>query len=455
MDRLSLKLAAILGLQLAVALILWAGGPDYTAFRAKEPLLPFETGKVDRIDIAENNGNSVALVKEGGNWVIPSSANFPADAAKVNGLITKLAGLKKGWPIASSNEAARRFKVTSDAFERRIALKSGGVALGEILLGTSPNFKSVSARAGKDSNVYSIAFSAYEAAARADDWMDRSLLNIERDKIASISIAGAVLERKDGKWVLSGLGKDQKQDETATYRLVGALTNPVFDAVAGKGPEATGKVNEPDVTATIKLTEAAPIVLKYKKDPAGGAYLFTSSANGFLFRASEASAEPIVKATREALIEAPKKPEAENAPAAAAKPEKPEAPEKALGKEPHAAAKPANSEEPANALEEGMDAGPKPVKAAAPAKAEEPQKQEDERFQGAMQPEKAEEPKKGQDEGAQLTPAEEPKKAEDTAAAVPAQDAKPEEPQSGAGDGSQAPAQPEKPAEAQQPGHGG
>ena len=140
--------------------------------------------------------------------------------------------------------------------------------------------------------------------------MDRSLLTIPQDQIASISIGDAVLERKDGKYVLAGLAKGQKQDETATYRLAGALT-PVFDAVAGKGAEAHAKANAPDIEVTVKRSSGEPIVLKYKKEAAGGAYLFTSSANGFLFRASEAAIEPIVKAKRETLIEAPKKTEAD------------------------------------------------------------------------------------------------------------------------------------------------
>ncbi len=53
MDRLSFKLAAVLGLQVVLALILWAGGPDYNAFKAKEPLLAFDPAKVDGIEIAE------------------------------------------------------------------------------------------------------------------------------------------------------------------------------------------------------------------------------------------------------------------------------------------------------------------------------------------------------------------------------------------------------------------
>lgn len=100
MERLSFKLAAVLGFQLALALVLWSFSSDHTAFRAKDPLLAFDPAKVDRIEIAENGASSVALVKEDGKWTIPSFASFPADGAKVTGFLTKLNALKRGgrWP---------------------------------------------------------------------------------------------------------------------------------------------------------------------------------------------------------------------------------------------------------------------------------------------------------------------------------------------------------------------
>ena len=479
MNRLSLKLAAVLGLQLVLALVLWAGGPDYNAFKAKEPLLAFDSAKVDRIEIAEGSANSVALVKEDGKWVIPSSAGFPADGAKVSGLLTKLEGLKKGWPVATSAEAAKRFKVSDDAFERRVVLKSGGGTLGELLLGTSPNFKSVSVRAGGDSNVYSVAFAAYEAGARGDEWQDRGLLNIAQDQIASIAIGDVLLERKDGKYVLPGLAAGQKQDETATYRLTGALTYPVFEAVVGKGAEAQAKVSAPDIEITVKRTSGEPIVLKYKKEAAGGAYLFTSSANGFLFRASEAAMEPIAKAKREALIEAPKKAAAEaDKDAAAAQPAKAEEPKKAGDEGAMAAPEPVKPEELEKAQDKGAQAVAEPAKpgapkkaeedggraAAEPAKPEEPKKaesegaqavppaeakrDEDERFQAAMQPPKMEELKKSEGEGAQAVTAAEPKKAEEQPSAAP-QAAKPAGARNAGADDAAPKAEPEKPAGSQ------
>ena len=62
--------------------------------------------------------------------------------------------------------------------------------------------------------------------------MDRSLLTIPQDQIAGISTGDVTLERKDGKFVLAASPPDEKPNETAIYRLVGALTYPAFDAVA-------------------------------------------------------------------------------------------------------------------------------------------------------------------------------------------------------------------------------
>lgn len=397
MDRLSFKLAAVLGLQLVLAVVLWSMGPDYSAFKAKEPLLAFEPAKVDRIEIAESSANTVELVKENGKWTIPSMAGFPADGAKVNGLLTKLAALKKGWPVATSADAAKRFKVTADSYERRIVLKSGGKPIGEILLGTSPAFKQVDVRAGGDSNVYNVAFAAYEAGARGEEWMDRSLLNIPEDKIASIAIGDITLERKDGKFVLKGLAGGQKQDETATYRLAGALSFPAFEAVVGKGREALAKVNDPTIEVTVKRKAGDPIVLKYKKEAAGGAYLFSSSANDFLFRASEAAIEPIVKAKREALIEAPKKAAGEDSQAVKAGEPKKEGAQAASkpATQPKSETEPAKSAEPSKAQDENAKATSQAQKAGEPIKAEEGAK-------AATQPAaKAEEPARPAEQGAQ------------------------------------------------------
>src|SRR5215831_13127165 len=166
MERLSVTMTAVLGFQFVLAAILWTSGSDYTAYKAKEPLLAFDASKVDQIEIGESGAHAVVLTKQDGSWIVPSLAGFPADGTKVSGLLTKIAALKKGWPVASTSEAAKRFKVTDEAHERLIGLKSGGKEIGKIFIGTSPAFKQAHARAGNGSSVYNVPFATYDAGVR-------------------------------------------------------------------------------------------------------------------------------------------------------------------------------------------------------------------------------------------------------------------------------------------------
>lgn len=303
MKRFTLILSGVLAAQIVLALLLTLGGSNYGAFKPEQPLLAFDKDKIDQIAIDETGANSVAIKKEDGKWVVPSLAGFPANEDLVKLLLTKLAELKKGWPVATTSDAADRFKVTDKNHQRRIVLKQGDKEVATLLIGSSPTFKQAAVRIGKDDNVYSVALATYDAPTRGEEWMKKDYLDIPQDKIASISVGDVTLEGKDGKFTLAGLAGEDKAKEPEIRRLVSAAVNPGFDVVQGKGPDALAKVEPADVTLTIKRTEGDPITYKFKKEAAGGAYLFTCSGHDFLFRVAEATVAPIVNAKREALIE--------------------------------------------------------------------------------------------------------------------------------------------------------
>lgn len=304
MQRRTYLLAGLLGVQFVLALALSLSGPDHASFKAKEPLLAFEPGAVDRIDIDESGANSVTLAKRDGNWVIPPMADFPAEGERVAAFLGALASLKKGWAAATTADAAQRFKVAEDGHERRIILRKGDKTLAELLLGTSPSFRQVYARAGSDPDIYSIAFSTYDVGARGEDWMKRDVLSVPDDKIASVAIGDLKISRKDGRYVIADLANGETQKDSEVWKVAGASAHPVFDAVQGKGADALAKVNEPDIQVSIKTTDGNEVLLKYKKEAAGGAYLLSSSASNYLFRVSESAVEPLAKAKRETLVEA-------------------------------------------------------------------------------------------------------------------------------------------------------
>src|SRR5688572_25308445 len=140
MKRGTLILSGLLAAQIGLAAILALSSSDYAAYDAKDPLIAFDAGKIDQIAIGQSGGSSVTLAKQEGKWVIPAFAGFPADAQKVTAFLDKLRELKKGFPVATTGEAANRFKVSDAVHERRIVLSSGGKEAGKLYVGTSPSF---------------------------------------------------------------------------------------------------------------------------------------------------------------------------------------------------------------------------------------------------------------------------------------------------------------------------
>jgi len=301
-----LVLTTLLGAQLALALAVAFTRSDHAAFDAKEPLLAFQPARIDQIAIDDDAGKTIELQKQDGKWVIPSSAGFPADQAKVESFLGKLAGLKKGLPVAETAAAAERFKVTEKTHDRRVVLSSGGSKVGELLIGTSPSYRQVHVRAGDAAGIYTVELAAYDAGSGADTWMNRDLLDTPRDKIASITLGDVTIDGKDGKFTLAGLTNDQKPLPDKIDALASAIAHPLFDTVQGKGKDALAQADNPDVEAVVKRTDGSTVTYRYKKDPAGGAYLFASSAQDYLFRVADTEVAPIVQAKRTTVIEAPK-----------------------------------------------------------------------------------------------------------------------------------------------------
>jgi hypothetical protein len=317
MKRTPLILCGVLGAQLGLAALLAFSGDDNAAFQASEPLIAFDQARIDEIAISQSGGGSTTLKKESGRWVVPAMAGFPADPQKVNGLLTKLSELKKGWPVATSAEAAKRFKLTEDSHERRIALSSAGKPVTTLLIGSSPTFRLVNARTANDAAIYTVTFAAYEAGLRNEDWIDKETMTLPADQVSSIVLPDATLERKEGKWQLAGLAEGQKPLDAKVQDAARAVLRPQFDAVTGKGAEALAALAQPDLQIEVKKADGSARTYRYKKEAAGGAYLFAASDGDYVYRVSETSAAPIVDARRAALIEQPKPPENKGADPAA------------------------------------------------------------------------------------------------------------------------------------------
>jgi hypothetical protein len=185
---------------------------------------------------------------------------------------------------------------------------SGGKTVGIILIATSPSYRQAHARVDGSDMIYTVGFATYDFGGRGEDWIDRDLLTIPQDGIASVTVGDVTLERKDGQFTVAGLANHEEVAENQVNRFIRAISQPTFDSIQGKGEDELAKLNAPDIQITVKCSDRPDVTYKYKKET-GGSYLFASSANDYVFRVAEANIAAITQARRGNLVEEKKKPE--------------------------------------------------------------------------------------------------------------------------------------------------
>jgi hypothetical protein len=224
MERNTRLLTYLLAIQIAVIGALWyRAGTQADA--AAGSLLTLDRSALTAIEIAENDTTSVRLEKGADGWVLPALDGLPAETEKVTGLIEKLEDADAAWPVARSEASANRFEVTEAKYQRRIRFFAGDDAVGELYLGTSPGFRRVHARRADSSDVYAITFAVFEAPAKAEEWLDKTLLQAKGVLSRIVHSDGWALAKEGDAWLLADRAEGETTDGDAARDIVSKVND--------------------------------------------------------------------------------------------------------------------------------------------------------------------------------------------------------------------------------------
>ncbi|MFK7825325.1 MAG: DUF4340 domain-containing protein [Oligoflexales bacterium] len=229
-------LAALLLVQIVLAVFLLTREEPTATFTSNEPLVAVTTAQVDKILIESKEDDklkSLEIVKKDGTWIVPTYYNFPVAENKLRDFLTTMTGFKKSWPVGKTKISAKQFKVVDDSFERKLSLYEADKKLTTLYLGSSPSFKKVHARVNDEDYTYSVGFNTYEAQVNSKDWINKNYLDQERAKVKSISLAGVKLENNSGDFVLEKTPEGQETDRSKVSPVASKAISPSFDEVLG------------------------------------------------------------------------------------------------------------------------------------------------------------------------------------------------------------------------------
>lgn len=318
MNRIIRWLALLLAVQLLLAVGLSRTGPDLTASAERAPLLSFERGAVDRILLEGPEGAAMTLRRADDAWTLTELDGFPADTTKVDQLLARLAELQGGVPAATSAAAHDRFRVAEDDFERRIRLFSGEESLATLYLGSSPGMGQIHARAGDSDVIQVVKLAAFDIPVKADDWIDRLMLRVPRERIAAIELDGLRIERATGAaeaegaeekdqpaphWQAAGLAEGERLDQQAAGTLAERLSELSIGAVLGREAKAEYGLSDPVLTLSVTAAGGEPVSYRIGKSADGQLFTLQASSRPEYFRVPSYTAEQLLEAaSRDALI---------------------------------------------------------------------------------------------------------------------------------------------------------
>jgi hypothetical protein len=289
------------------------GGPQF----AKGPLLAVQAASINGLVLEDDDGHKLELNRGKEQWVLPGSGNFPADAIRVQELIDKLVNRQRGWPEATTSEAATRFKVAPENFAHRLTLLENGKPLKVVYFGASPGLRRLYLRLDKDPEIHSLAIAAHDLDTKADAWIDTRVLHLKADQVARVHLPGVELEQgKDGLQPVD-LQEGEELNKDRRDSLVNRLTGLSISALLGKEAKPEYGLGHPALEYSLELKDGTRISYLFGQAPkpvetkgAGtppvtdNSFVLKVSTQEQLFRVDGWQVEELKKASRGELAKA-------------------------------------------------------------------------------------------------------------------------------------------------------
>ena len=191
MSKANKILALLLATQLALIAYMYrptqVNGPPTVQFFEN-----IAAGQVVGLTITDNT-QSLAIEKKGKGWGLKTDSPYPADANKVDALVKKLLALTSSRLVARTDTSHVRLKVATNGYNRKLTLTLNNGETRTLLLGSSPNYKTVHVRSAEDDNVYLVNDLADgEVPVAPEDWWSNNYLNLEPETLTHLTLTNSL-----------------------------------------------------------------------------------------------------------------------------------------------------------------------------------------------------------------------------------------------------------------------
>ena len=299
-------LASILLVQLALTAFLYSGLGKSKKVHEHLALLALNPEELGKLSITEKGKDSLILMKKKGVWTIPALSDFPASKGKIENFVKKVVELKRPYPVATTQAAAKQLKVSSEEFEKSLEFSTGEKQTKTLYLGTSPSFKKAHARVDGENEIYDIEINSYELSITPSDWQDQNFLHFSENEIAKLESKSISLERTEKEIVVRELKENQETNKEAVQSLISKIAKLSFTEVLGV--EQKKEYNQDKAVLTYSITLNSGETIEYIFSKSSGKekkdedYVLKTSSSPFYFKVEKSIAESIINTNKDSLL---------------------------------------------------------------------------------------------------------------------------------------------------------
>jgi len=292
--------ATLLVFQIGLVMLFYLGETEQKTVAPDTPFFEMKADQVTALEIIGPQKERVVLEKSGTDWIIQDAYGAPAGDDQVNALLNKLAELKKGFAVATTAGAAKRFKVADDLFERHVILREKDQIVGEFYVGTSPGFRQIHIRKAGTDEVFTVALSTFELETAVPPWLDKNPFKLNKEDIVSLSFPDFVLQKKDEKWQMEGLEEGRETDSKAVDELVNKVTDLTIEAAMN--PQETEALFAQAPALKYSITRKNGTTAEYRFAKAKDYYVLKQSERDIYCQVHKIQVENLLKITRNTLV---------------------------------------------------------------------------------------------------------------------------------------------------------
>lgn len=316
-NRLHQILIVLLIIQ--IALVAFVFRPQAAASESG-PLLPnFQASDVTAMTITDNEDNSIALAKQGEEWVLPEGGDYPAKGEEIAALLDSLAAVETDRLVTQTEDSHRRLEVAEDGFNRRLAITLADGTTRQVFVGTPSGADATHIRVDDQPEVYlASGISPWQIYAQAAEWVDPLYFNIATEEVTTLTLEnanGTFNFTRDGEsWTMVDLAEGETFSENNFSTLLSQSSAVRMSAPVGTEEEAAFGLSEPLATVTLQTADDTYTLQIGAKDEEDTTYFFKASNSPYYVKIPGFTGDAFIEKTRDDFLQLPPTPEAESAP---------------------------------------------------------------------------------------------------------------------------------------------